>query len=110
MDVADKEQRALLVKLIREKYAGKLDVLVPNVAVFTHFGNQLDISEEKYDRLWNVNVKSTFFLIAETIDLIREAGPGSNICIISSVAGKSPTRYLECTEQQKLLLTIWLYG
>lgn len=87
VNVGLKEQRALLVKLIGEKYGGKLDVLVPNAACSTHFGNQMDISEKAYDKMWDLNVKSTFFLIKETIDLIREAGAGANICIISSVTG-----------------------
>ena len=66
-------------------------MLVPNAAVSTHFGSQMDISERAYDKLWDLNVKSTFFLIKETIDLIREAGPGANICIISSVTGQAPS-------------------
>ena len=57
--VADRQK---LVKLIAEKY-GKLDVLVTNAAVSTHFGAQFEITEKAYDKLWNVNVKSTFFLI-----------------------------------------------
>ena len=40
--------------------------------------------------MWDLNVKSTFFLIKESIGLLREAGPGSNICIISSVTGSNP--------------------
>ena len=63
VDVGKKDQRAILVNLIRDKYGGKLDVLVPNAACFTHVGYQLDISERAYDKVWNLNVKSTFFLI-----------------------------------------------
>jgi dehydrogenase/reductase SDR family member 4 len=40
--------------------------------------------------LWNVNVKSTFFLIKECLPLLKEAGQGANVCIISSVTGKNP--------------------
>ena len=80
----------MLVKVIQERYGGKLDVLVPNAACSTHYGKQLEISERAYDKMWDLNVKSTFFLIKETLELIREAGPGSNICIISSVSGANP--------------------
>ncbi len=62
VDVGVTADRQKLVKFVADKY-GKLDVLVPNAAVSTHFGNQLEISEKAYDKLWNVNVKSTFFLI-----------------------------------------------
>ena len=40
--------------------------------------------------MWNVNVKSTFFLIKECLPLLKEAGQGANVCIISSVTGKNP--------------------
>ena len=53
-------------------------------------GAQFDITEKRYDALWNVNVKSTFFLIKECLPFIKKAGAGANICIISSVTGKNP--------------------
>ena len=64
---------------------------MPNAAVSTHFGNQFDISEKAYDKLWDLNVKSTFFLIKEALDMLREAGEGANICIISSVTATNPS-------------------
>ena len=74
---------------IQTKY-GKIDVLVPNAAVSTHFGKQFEISEKAYDKLFDLNVKSTFFLIKESLPLIRKAGPGANVCIVSSVGGRNP--------------------
>ena len=78
-----------MIAHIKDKY-GKLDVLVPNAAVSSHFGNQMDITERAYDKLWDLNVKSTFFLIAECMDLLKEAGPGRNIMVVSSVTGTNP--------------------
>ena len=69
-DVGIVEHRQKLVKLIADKY-GKLDVLVPNAAVSTHFGSQFEITEKAYDKLWAVNVKSTFFLIKECLPHLR---------------------------------------
>ena len=86
VNVGKVDERKKLIDFISEKY-GKLDVLVPNAAVSTHFGSQLEISERSYDKLWDLNVKSTFFLIKETIELIRKAGEGANILIIGSVTG-----------------------
>ena len=86
VNVGKVDERKKLIDFISEKY-GKLDVLVPNAAVSTHFGSQLEISEKAYDKLWDLNVKSTFFLIKETIELIRKAGEGANILIIGSVTG-----------------------
>ena len=65
-------------------------MLIPNAAVFTHYGKQLEISERAYDKLWDLNVKSVFFIIKESIELIRKAGPGANILIISSIGGSNP--------------------
>ena len=76
------------MQLITERYGGKLDVLVPNAACSTHFGSQMEITERAYDKMWDLNVKSTFFLIKECIELIRAAGEGANICIISSVTAQ----------------------
>ena len=50
----------------------------------------MEITERAYDKMWDLNVKSTFFLITETIELVRAAGEGANICIISSVTGTQP--------------------
>ena len=86
MNVGNQAHRKQLVQMIKDKY-GKLDVLVPNAACSTHFGDQMEISERAYDKMWDLNVKSTFFLVKETIELLREAGPGANICIISSISG-----------------------
>ena len=88
VNVGNKEQRGQLVQIITERYGGKLDVLVPNAACSTHFGSQMEISERAYDKMWDLNVKSTFFLIKECIELIRAAGAGANICIISSVTAQ----------------------
>ena len=90
VNVGAADQRQKLIDLISTKY-GKIDVLVPNAAVSTHFGNQFDISERAYDKLWDLNVKSTFFLIKESLDLMRKVESGANICIITSVAGENPT-------------------
>ena len=73
---------------------GRLDVLVPNAACSTHFGTQLDITESAYDKLWDLNVKSTFFLIKECYPLLlasKEAGGAANVCTISSVTGRIPS-------------------
>mmetsp|Transcript_22503 Transcript_22503/g.30897 ORF Transcript_22503/g.30897 Transcript_22503/m.30897 type:complete len:123 (+) Transcript_22503:27-395(+) len=61
-NVAKKEDREKLLALVEEKFK-KLDILVPNVAASTHFGPQMNITEKAYDRMWDINVKSTFFLI-----------------------------------------------
>lgn len=83
---------------ISQMHDGVLDVLVPNAACSTHFGQQLDISEKAYDKLWDLNVKSTFFLIKECKDMLlksaelstKEKPRAANILVNSSVSGKYP--------------------
>ena len=79
----------MLVDLIKSKYEGRLDVLVPNAACSTHFGSQMEISEKAYDKMWDLNVKSTFFLIKECYAMLQGTS-GANVCIISSVTGQQP--------------------
>ena len=83
-----------MLQKIKDMHGGRLDVLVPNAACSTHFGTQLEISEKAYDKLWDLNVKSTFFLIKECYDMLmasKEAGGAANICTISSVTGRNPS-------------------
>jgi len=111
VNVGKSADRAKLVDFIKNKF-GKLDVLVLNAAAGTHYGKQLDISEKAYDRMWDVNVKSTFFLIKESKPLMDLAGKGKNILIVSSVTGKNPQELLGVYAMTKGALDnmcIWLH-
>lgn len=87
-NVNDKEQRKKLLSTINEKYQ-KLDVLVCNVAVNPHFGNSYDITEKEFDKIFEVNVKNTFFTIKESLPMLKNA-KNPNVLIISSQAGYTP--------------------
>ena len=69
-DVTKNEDRQRVLKHIQEKY-GRIDVLFANAGISTRIGKQLDFSEEIYDKTFNVNVKSTFFIIKESLSLLR---------------------------------------
>ena len=84
-NVGNSKERVAMLKAIGDR----IDVLVPNAACSTHFGNQLDISEKAYDKLWNLNVKSTFFLIKESLEMLKKS-TAANILVVSSVTGKNP--------------------
>ena len=91
-NVGKKSDRDAMLKIIKDKH-GKLDVLVPNAACSTHFGLQLEITEKAYDKMWDLNVKSSFFLIKECYELLcesKEKGGAANVLIISSLSGQSP--------------------
>merc|ERR1711918_200942 len=71
-NVGKKEERLEMIAKIKKMHDGRLDVLVPNAASSTHMGPQLNISEKAYDKMWDLNVKSTFFLINECKSMLIE--------------------------------------
>src|SRR6266436_2329811 len=69
---------------------GNVDVLV-NAAAITDRGTIIDTSPELFDMIFNVNIRGPFFLIQETIKIMRREkieGNIVNICSMSSKAGQ----------------------
>ena len=87
-NVNNKEERKKLLQAVEQKYK-KLDVLVCNVAVNPHFGPSYDIGEKEFDKIFEVNVKNTFFTIKETLPILKNS-KNPSILIISSQAGYTP--------------------
>ena len=73
---------------IQEMY-GRLDVLILNQAVISHIGRQMEITEAKFDEAVNVNLKSIFFMIQESLPLLK-AAKRSNILLTSSMSAVDP--------------------
>ncbi|CAF0807980.1 unnamed protein product [Rotaria sp. Silwood1] len=71
------------------KTYGKLDILVSNAAISPSVGNILETTESQWDKIFDVNVKSAFFLIKEAIPYL-EAQKNSSIIIVSSITGYTP--------------------
>lgn len=67
--VGSKEDRDNLLDYIKKNF-GRLDILVPNAAVSTWFGSLFDISEEQYDKMLDINLKSVFFMIKEYLPIM----------------------------------------
>lgn len=68
------------------KAFGGVDVLVSNAAVNPEVSSVLDTSEDVWDKIFDVNVKSSFLLAKEAKPLIAQRGGGS-IVFISSIGG-----------------------
>jgi NAD(P)-dependent dehydrogenase (short-subunit alcohol dehydrogenase family) len=69
---------------------GRVDVLV-NAAALTDRGNIFDTTEERYNEIFDVNVRAPFFLIQETIHVMRRekiAGAIVNIQSMSAHGGQ----------------------
>ncbi|CAG9837124.1 unnamed protein product [Diabrotica balteata] len=81
-------------KLFEEaKKVGGLDILVSNAAVSPTVGGVLDCAEEHWDKLFDVNVKSSFLLAQEALPLLRNSKTG-RIIFVSSIAGLQPSEFL----------------
>jgi 3-oxoacyl-[acyl-carrier protein] reductase len=73
-----------------EREFGRLDVLVNNAGTtwFIDHKNLEELTEEKWDRILQVNLKGPFFCIRAAVPLLRKSGGGA-IVSVSSVAGLS---------------------
>src|SRR5262245_60318959 len=73
-----------------EREFGRLDVLVNNAGTtwFIDHKNLEEMSEEKWDRILQVNLKGPFFCIRAAVPLMRKSSGGA-VVSVSSVAGLS---------------------
>ena len=64
---------------------GRVDALV-NAAALTDRGNIFDTTEERYNEIFDVNVRAPFFLIQETVRLMRRDKIAGSIVNIQSMS------------------------
>jgi NAD(P)-dependent dehydrogenase (short-subunit alcohol dehydrogenase family) len=64
---------------------GRVDVLV-NAAGLSDRGNIFDTTEERFNEIFNVNVRAPFFLIQETVQLMRREKIAGSIVNIQSMS------------------------
>ncbi|XP_072013540.1 dehydrogenase/reductase SDR family member 4-like isoform X1 [Amphiura filiformis] len=83
---ADDRQRLISETVSRH---GGFDILVSNAAVNPVFGPILQVNEAQWDKIFDVNVKSTFFLTKECVPYL-EKRKGSSVVFVSSIGGYRP--------------------
>jgi len=89
-DVAqDRQVRAMVAETL-ERF-GRIDVLVNNAGItaFVDFPDLERLTDDVWDRLYNVNVKGTFFCCRAVVPAMRKQGHG-RIITIASIAGILP--------------------
>ncbi|MFI5340971.1 MAG: SDR family NAD(P)-dependent oxidoreductase [Candidatus Methylomirabilales bacterium] len=89
-DVAqDRQVRAMVAETLDR--LGRVDILVNNAGItaFVDFPDLEGLTDDVWDRLYNVNVKGTFFCCRAVVPSMRKQGHG-RIINIASVAGLWP--------------------
>eukprot|EP00123_Amoebidium_parasiticum_P014628 comp22581_c0_seq1/m.34503 comp22581_c0_seq1/g.34503 ORF comp22581_c0_seq1/g.34503 comp22581_c0_seq1/m.34503 type:complete len:272 (-) comp22581_c0_seq1:317-1132(-) len=101
--VGSSEQRKKLIEEAVGKYGG-LDILVSNAAVNPHYGPVLTCTEDQWDKIFDTNVKASFFLAKEAYPHLAKSSNGPNIVFISSIAGYEPLQGLGAYSVSKTAL------
>ena len=73
---------------LRERF-GRLDILVNNAGIFPR-ADVLDLDEQTWDAVHNVNLKGTFFCAQQAARMMVEQGGGGRIVNIASVSAVNP--------------------
>ncbi|KMQ84912.1 dehydrogenase reductase sdr family member 4 [Lasius niger] len=94
--VGKAEDRKDLFEKTKTNFGG-LDILVSNAAVNPVVGPVLDSTEEIWDKIFDINVKSTFLLMKESMSLLK-CSKSPSIIIVSSIAGYQPFGLYESEE------------
>lgn len=82
---------------------GGLDILVSNAAVNPEVGGVLSTSESSWDKIFDVNVKSSYLLAKEALPLLKQSKAG-RIIFISSITGLQPMELLGAYSVSKTAL------
>ena len=64
---------------------GQVDILINNAGVYP-FGPTHETSEELFDRVYSLNVKAPYFLVAELAPLMAKKGSGAIVNVSTMVA------------------------
>ncbi|HEY1524971.1 MAG TPA: SDR family oxidoreductase [Candidatus Angelobacter sp.] len=86
-DVADWNSVAALAERVQKTF-GRLDVLVNNAGIGTFSGPLHTMPTEKWDAMFNTNLRGVFYMVRAFAPMMISGG-GGDIVNISSIAGKN---------------------
>jgi NAD(P)-dependent dehydrogenase (short-subunit alcohol dehydrogenase family) len=84
-DLRDASSAREVAKKAIELGNGHVDILVNNAGVFP-FGPTNKTTEEEFDRVYSLNVKAPYFLVAELAPLMAKRGKGAIVNVSTMVA------------------------
>lgn len=86
LDVTDKENARDVVNKVVEKY-GKIDIVVANAGIYPSVPIE-DMTEDDWDKVFDINVKGMFFIVKPALKSMKENNYG-RVVVISSVTGSN---------------------
>ena len=88
-DVTKRDEVRGMLTAATESY-GRLDILVNN-AGYSHYKKpMLEVTEEEFDRIYDVNVKAIYLAALESLPIFQAQGDGGCIINTTSTAGLRP--------------------
>jgi NAD(P)-dependent dehydrogenase (short-subunit alcohol dehydrogenase family) len=87
-DVADWRSVAALAERVQKSF-GRVDILVNNAGVGGYGGPLHAMPVEKWDEIFNTNLRGVFYMVRAFAPMLIATG-GGEIVNISSIAGKNP--------------------
>src|ERR1700758_3943364 len=84
-DLGDAASAHELAKRGIELGDGQVDILINNAGIYP-FGPTHEMTEEQFDRVFSVNVKAPYFLVADLAPLMAKRGKGAIVNISTMVA------------------------
>lgn len=84
-DLRDAASAREVAKRTIELGNGHVDIVINNAGIYP-FGPTQEMTEEQFDRVFAVNVKAPYFLVAELAPLMAERGKGAIVNLSTMVA------------------------
>jgi len=84
-DLQDAASARAVAKKAIDLGGGHVDILVNNAGIYP-FGPTHEMTEEQFDRVFSINVKAPYFLVAELAPLMAKKGKGAIVNLSTMVA------------------------
>src|ERR1700745_463025 len=84
-DLQDAASARAIAKRAIEVGNGRVDILINNAGIYP-FGATHEMTEEQFDRVFSINVKAPYFLVAELAPLMAKKGKGAIVNLSTMVA------------------------
>jgi NAD(P)-dependent dehydrogenase (short-subunit alcohol dehydrogenase family) len=84
-DLQDAASARTVAKKAIDLGGGQVDILVNNAGIYP-FGPTHEMTEEQFDRVFSINVKAPYFLVAELAPLMAKKGKGAIVNLSTMVA------------------------